>query len=66
MILDKKRDAVDPWLTTIAQHLSGIPADVFTWIALLWSSRYKSQRINLDTGRCRFNKVDFGNCQQID
>lgn len=35
MILDKKRDSVDPWLTTIAQHLSGIPADVFTWIALL-------------------------------
>ncbi|MEM0466612.1 MAG: CDP-alcohol phosphatidyltransferase family protein [Candidatus Thermoplasmatota archaeon] len=35
MVLDKKRENIDPLLTKIAHYGTGIPPDVFTWLALI-------------------------------
>ncbi len=37
MVLDKKRSAVDPILSKLAQEFSFISPDVFTWISLIFS-----------------------------
>ena len=37
MVLDKKRDSVDPVLSVIAKRFSHVNPDVFTWIALLFA-----------------------------
>ena len=37
MVLDKKRDSVDPVLSVIAKRFSKVNPDVLTWIALLFA-----------------------------
>ena len=37
MVLDKKRDSVDPLLSVIAKRFSKVNPDVLTWIALLFA-----------------------------
>ena len=37
MVLDKKRDSIDPILNFFAKNLTRFNPDIFTWIALLFS-----------------------------
>ena len=37
MVLDRKRDSVDPILSIVAQHFSKISPDSLTWLALLFA-----------------------------
>jgi archaetidylinositol phosphate synthase len=37
MVLDRKRDAVDPILNLIAKKVSHISANIFTWLALIFA-----------------------------
>ena len=37
MVLDRHRSTVEPVLTSVAQRLTWIPPDVFTWLSLLFA-----------------------------
>ena len=37
MVLDRKRDSVDPILSVIAKRFSIINPDVFTWLSLVFA-----------------------------